>query len=42
MGRMIRKTQRRVESLLAWVLALVFILLLAAGAYYVWTEVIVL
>jgi len=42
MGRMIRKTQRRVESLLAWVLAAVFILLLAAGAYYVWTEVIVL
>lgn len=41
MGRMMRKTQRRIESLISWLLALVFIALLGAGAWYVWTEVIV-
>ncbi len=41
MGRMMRKTQRRVESLIAWLFAAAFLVLVAAGAWYVWTEVIV-
>ena len=31
------KTRRRVESIIAWVLAVIVVVLLGAGAYYVLT-----
>jgi hypothetical protein len=35
MGRLARKTKTRVENLIAWVLAGLFVVLVAAGAWFV-------